>query len=177
MDWIEKVKYLIERKYQKRLSTTNNDTFFYDVYPEENCWKPGEIDALMHDYPWLPKSYLNFIQEFDGISVAFCRFYGSKEGKGLSLEDTFTESESNPCLRAGYFPFGRDVDGSMFIFNKKGEVLWWDKYDYDFEEEPKYLASCFEEFVDQCLLGFRFGEFMTPEKSKFYPFLKSMNWT
>lgn len=175
MDWIEKVKYLIERKYKKRREKDINDNFFYDVSPGSNNWTPEEIQELNEQYPWLPESYLKFIQEFDGISIAFLRFYGSKNGDAISLDETLKE-EAKPCLDAGYFPFGRYADGSMFIMSKDGKIFWWDKYDYEFLKEPKWISNSLEEFIDQCVLGSRYGEFAFIEDSKFYPFLKSMNW-
>lgn len=170
MNWLEKVNYLIECDKNEK----PDDPFLYDVCFTGNYWTPEEIQSLIHNYPWLPQTYLNFIQAFDGISIAFCRFYGSKDGDAIPLHEAFDESES--CLKAGYFPFGRYADGSMFIFNHEGHVFWWDKYDYDFEEEPKWLANSLEEFISDCLMGRRYQEFAFIEDNNYYTFLKSMNW-
>lgn len=170
MNWVEKVRYLIEREKNEQ----PGDSYFYDVNPKKVTWKPDEIDDWIRQYPWLPKSYIEFIKEFDGISVAFCRFYGSENGKAVPLKQEIDYCK--PMLKDQYFPFGCYADGSQFIFDSSGKVYWWDKYDYDFEEEPKYLAGSLEEFIDQCVLGPRYGEFAFVEESKFYPFLKSMNW-
>jgi hypothetical protein len=170
MNWIEKVKYLIERDENEQ----PGDTFFYDVCFSGNCWQPGEIDEIAKEYPWLPQSYLDFIQEFDGISIAFLRFYGSRNGDAIPLHEEIAEHK--PYLKDNYFPFGRDADGSIFIFNKKGQVFLWDIEDYEFEKEPQWLANSLEEFISECMLGQRYGEFVNIEKNKFYPFLKSMDW-
>ena len=174
MNWIEKTKYLIERKYKKRREKDDNDPFFYNVSPGPNCWQPEEINDLVREYPWLPKSYLDFIAEFDGISIAFLRFYGSKNGDAIPLHEEIAEHK--PFLKDNYFPFGRDADGSLFIMNKDGKIFWWDIEDYEFEKEPKWLANSLEDFVGECVLGKRYGEFVNIEKNKFYPFLKSMDW-
>lgn len=170
MNWLEKVEYLIEREKNEQ----PGDSFFYDVCFTGNYWTPEEIQELTQQYPWLPESYLNFIQEFDGISIAFLRFYGSKNGDAIPLYEILNESK--PYLKDDYFPFGRDADGSNFIFNKNGQVFLWDEWDYEFEEEPKWLANSLGEFVGDCILGKRYAEFVNIEKNKFYPFLKSMNW-
>jgi hypothetical protein len=171
MNWIEKVRYLYDRDKNEQ----PGDPFFYDICFTGNDWQPGELEALHQTYPWLPQSYIYFLAEFDGISVSFCRFYGSEKGKAISLKETFDE-EAGPCLAAGYFPFGRDADGSMFIFDKAGKIYWWDKYDYEFEETPKLLAESLEQFVEECLMGKRYIEFNNVERDNYYPFLKSMNW-
>jgi hypothetical protein len=170
MNWREKVKYLIEREENEK----PGDPYFYDVCFNGNCWQPGEIEETVDEYPWLPQSYLDFIKEFDGISIAFLRFYGSKNGDAIPLHEEIAEHK--PYLKKDYFPFGRDADGSIFIMNHKGEIFWWDEYDYEFEKEPKWLANSLEEFVGDCILGKRYGEFVNIEKNKFYPFLKSEGW-
>jgi hypothetical protein len=170
MNWIEKVKYLIERDENEQ----PGDPFFYDVCFSGNCWQPGEINEIIQEYPWLPKSYLDFIAEFDGISIAFLRFYGSKNGDAIPLYEILNESK--PYLKDDYFPFGRDPGGSNFIMNKNGQIFLWDEWDYEFEEEPKWLANSMEEFLDECILGKRYAEFNKIEKDNYYNFLKSMDW-
>lgn len=170
MNWIEKVKYLIKRDREEQ----PGDPFFYDVCPGPQCWTSHEIEELWAQYPWLPSSYIHFIQEFDGISIAFCRFYGSREGEAIPLYEEIEESK--PYLKGEYFPFGRDADGSQFIFNPQGQVFWWDKYDYDFEEQPQIYANSLEEFVGECLMGKRYIEFNDIEGDNYYPFLQSMKW-
>ena len=170
MNWLEKVEYLIEREKDKK----PGDSFFYDVYFKENCWEPGEIDGFVKDYPWLPKTYCDFIAKFDSIGIAFVRFYGSKKRDAIPLHEILEESK--PFLKDNYFPFGRDADGSNFIFNKKGQVFLWDEWDYEFEDEPKWLADSLEEFVGDCILGKRYHEFDSIENNNYFNFLKSMSW-
>lgn len=84
--------------------------------------------------------------------------------------------ETKPLLKGEYFPFGRDPDGSHYLFNEKGQVVLWDKYDYDFENEPEFIANSLEELVGECLLGKRYEEFNFIENDRFYDFLKSEQW-
>lgn len=170
MNWMEKVRYLIEREKNEK----PGDPFFYDVNPKKVTWMSSEINDLINQYLWLPQSYINFIQEFDGISIAFCRFYGSENGKAVPLKQEIDYCK--PLLKDQYFPFGCFPSGSQLIFNHKGNILLWSKDDYDFEEEPKYLAESLEEFVGECLMGKRYIEFNDIEDDNYYPFLKSMNW-
>lgn len=170
MNWIEKIKYLLKMEKNKE----EGDSFFYDIYHKGNMWDVHEIDDLLIKYPWLPKEYISFICEFDTIGIAFCRFYGSKERKVFPLVQIIEETK--PYLKDNYFPFGCSADGSHFLMNQVGQIFWWDKYDYDFEQEPEFLANSLEEFVDQFLLGPRYGAFADLENNHFYLFLKSMNW-
>jgi hypothetical protein len=171
MNWIEKINYLI----QCEKNNTEDDIYTYDIFFRGNFWTNDEINALIKNYKWLPSSYLNFIRQYDGICISFVDFYASK-GRNFSK----LESYLNDCevfLKGNYFPFAKDADGSQFIFDKEGKVYWWDSYDYDFEQEPKFIANSLEEFVDDCLLGKRYKEFNFIENNRFYNFLKSMGWT
>lgn len=170
MNWLEKVKFLIN----KSKSQLPDDQYFYDVNPKEVTWEICEVENIHSKYSWLSKDYILFLKQFDGITIAFCRFYGSKKGIAIKLSEELSLHE--PRLKNKYFPFGSDADGSIFLFDKKGRVLWWDIEDYNFEQEPKLIAGTFEEFVGECLLGKRFYEFISPEKSKFYQFLQHQDW-
>ena len=170
MNWLEKVRYLIERDENEK----PGESFFYDVSPGPNCWNADEINNIVTEYPWLPAAYLDFIKEFDGISIAFLRFYGSEDGDAIPLYEILEESK--PYLKDEYFPFGRDPGGSQFIMNQKGQIFLWHEFDYEFEKDPKWLANSLEEFLDECILGKRYIEFNNIEKDRYYDFLKSMSW-
>jgi hypothetical protein len=118
--------------------------------------------------------YIKFIEEFDSCGIGFALFFGSSRSKIISVKKQIEEHKE--IFKNDYFPFGKDADGSVFLFNRNGEVLWWDKYDYSFEQKPKFLASSFEEFIDECLLGKRLGEFVTPEKNALYKTLQAQGW-
>ena len=60
--------------------------------------------------------------------------------------------------------------------DKKGKIFLWSIDDYEFEQEPKWLANSMEEFIEQCLLGKRYHEFDSIENNNYFNFLKSMNW-
>ncbi len=173
MNLLDKVRFLIERSKNKQ----PGDPYFYDVNPKEITWSPQELEVIYSKYAWLPKEYIEFLKEFDGISIAFCRFYGSKKGIAIILDEQVNLHKS--LLQDDYFPFASDADGSIFLFDKQGRVCWWDIEDYDFEHKPKILAETFEEFVSECLLGGRYIEFdsINIENNTFYKFLKDHGWT
>ena len=64
----------------------------------------------------------------------------------------------------------------MLLLDKQGKVRLWSKDDYDFEKKPENLAETFEEFVGECLLGKRYGEFTSTENDSFYDFMKAQGW-
>ena len=170
IDTFEKVRILKKEKDK----TGYSGKYFLDICVSTSVWEVNEPEEMYNDYPWLPKKYIEFIKEFNGWSVSFCRFYGSKKGIAIKLLEEITLHQH--LLKGAYFPFGCFADGSIFLFDKQGKVRWWDKYDYDFEEEPKLLAETFEEFVGECLLGKRYGEFSSTEGDSFFAFLQSQGW-
>jgi hypothetical protein len=172
MDWRGKIRYLAHRKEHKDAQ----DPYFYDIRIWEYSWEMGEIDNLIKSYSWLPMSYQQFLHDYDSPSIAFCRFFGSKKAVGYPAEEKIIEYADR--LGEQYFPFGCYADGSVFLLDRQGRIRWWDKYDYDFEQEPKILTNTFEEFVDDCLLGRRYGEFSsTDDDNRFYKLLKDQGWT
>ena len=170
MNWLEKIRFLKAEKERMGYS----GPYLLDICPSVSSWQEGELEGLVANYPCLPKAYVEYLREFDSTSVAFCNFYGSQKADGLKLAEEITQHQ--PLLKNNYFPFASDADGSVFLLDKQGRVRWWDKYDYDFEKEPKILAKTFEEFVGECLLGKRYGEFISFEKSKFGKFLQAQGW-
>ena len=75
-----------------------------------------------------------------------------------------------------YFAFGKDVDGSVFAFNQDQQVVRFDIEDYEFENEPEHISDSFPEFIDQYVLGPKHWDKSDEEWSKFYKFLKHLNW-
>ncbi len=137
-------------------------------------WKAGELEELQNIYPWLPESYLEYIREFDLSEISFCRFYGSSPYDSWRMSVNSILQAYEDRLKNDYYPFGADADGSQFLFNPAGEVRYWIKDDYDFEEEPTLFAKTFEEFVGECLLGSRSIEFLN--EGPIHDFLKSQGW-
>lgn len=78
-------------------------------------------------------------------------------------------------MRGEYFLFGKDADGSIYVFHQIGKVILFNIRDNEWEN-PIMIAEDFEAFINDCLLGKRYGEFMNPENSKFYLFLESQGW-
>jgi hypothetical protein len=183
MGYLEKVRYLKEKE---KKGDYDKDIYYIDaLFPEPTKWGTGELDKIVEQYPYLPKSYLEFIKEFDDLSLSFVSFYGSKHIVtpglnpvwNLGLADYIEElSEYTNRFKYDYFPFGKDANGSVFAFNRKKEVVYFNIDDYLFEQEPIKLANNFEEFVGECLLGNRYPEFEYIQGNTYYDFLQSLGW-
>lgn len=171
MNFIDKLKKIMELKYSKDKKDKN---LLYGVINWPLAWNNYEINNLKETYSWLSQAYLDFLKNYDGLELDFIRFYGSEKGGSISLISTMQKHRE--YLNNIYFSFGYYADGSNFIFNKKNEVFWWDKQDYEFKQKPKFLAASFEEFMNECVLGPRYNEFADVEENDFYKFLQSQNW-
>ena len=141
MSWLKKVKTLKQ--------IFDKTPMKVDVFFRQSKWLPGEINEIKQQYPFLSDSYLNFIKEYDEMSIGGLRLRGSKEHK-ISLQKQIYNHQD--ILKDKYFPFGDDFGGNIYLLNESGEVLLWDKHDYDFEK-PETFASSFDEFMDKFLLG------------------------
>jgi len=168
MNWLDKVKMLRALKKNRKVGETR-----VDICLCESSWSKGELEKLEEKLTWIPKIYIDYIREFDSTSVAWCNFFGSQKCDGISIEKQIEEHKD--ILKNDYFPFAKYPDGSIFLLNQKSEVLWWDKSDYDFEK-PKFIAASFDEFMSECLLGKRYGEFSFAETSTFYKTLQAQGW-
>jgi len=169
MKALDKIKVLKEKKEREGYQ----GPYFLDIDLEENDWQPDEVESYAKEYPWLPEFYLNFIRNYDTLGLAWVVFFGSEKLGRASLKDKINSYKDQ--MREEYFPFAKDADGSIYAFNKKGEVIYFDIDDYNWKK-PIFIAKDLEAFIGECLLGKRFGEFNNIETSKFYPFLKSQGW-
>lgn len=169
MDYIEKVRYLGELEKSRNYDRSK---YFVDIDIIKPKWKAGELEEILKDYDYVPEEYIKFIKEFDSSSITFCDFYGSKNTDIIIAEEEIAEFKE--YLKYDYFPFAKDPGGGVFAFNKKQEVICFHDDDYEFEE-PEKIADTFEEFVDECLMGKRLGEFLS-ETSKYYAFIKHLGW-
>lgn len=170
MNWIEKIKYLKIRREKEGY----NGRYFVDINYESPKWQSDEIEDIIRPHPWLPKSYIGFIKEFDNLGLAFVSFYGSKGVNGIPLKEELAYWREEG-LSENYFPFGKDPAGGVFTFNKSGEVIWFLDDDYEFEN-PQKIADTFEEFVGECLMGKRYAEFNIIEDDPYYDLLKNLGW-
>jgi hypothetical protein len=168
VNWLEKVRTL--RDLKKSLKTGEPRV---DIFLCEPSWSEEELENLENELPWIPKSYINYIAEFDSTNVGWCNFFGSQKCNGIPLQKQIEEHKA--LLKNEYLPFGKHHDRSIFLLNKHGEVLWWDKHDYDFTS-PKFIAGSFEEFMDECLLGKRYEEFSSTKVSTLYKLLQVRGW-
>lgn len=169
MNALEKVHFLKARKDQEGYS----GPYLLDISTEENKWQSGEIEELHKQYPWLPQFYLDFIQEFDSLGLAWVVFYGSRNSAITPVYEEIDYWKDNS--KGEYFPFGKDAGGSIYTLNKKGEVIFFSIDDYEWKN-PIFTANTLEDFIDQCLLGPRYKDFNIIEGDTFYDFLKSQGW-
>lgn len=171
MNFIEKARYL---KHRQSLKDYDKDKYYIDaLFKKQSFWKEGEIENLLMPYNFIPISYLEFIKEFDGAGISFVGFYGSKtEGIRNNLYTWINEHKK--YLKIDYFPFGKEPAGGVFAFNKKHQVVLFDAKDYEFEQEPELIAETFEEFMDECVMGKRYPEFV--EEDECYEYYKYLGW-
>ncbi len=171
MNYIEKVKHLIERANKKDY---DRDKYYLDIVAiEKPFWKDNELEALIKGYDYLPHSYIQFIKEFDNLGLSFVTFYGSKLGRIIPLEEELEYWEQ--LLKGDHFPFAKDPEGGVFTIDRNQRIIFFDRYDFDCER-PIKIADSFAEFVEECLMGKRYHEFEYIENNQYYDFLKSLGW-
>ncbi len=172
MNAFEKIEFL-KKAEEDNAKGGYKSPYFLDIGYEENKWQPGEIETIHKQYPWLPAYYIEFLKKYDSLGLTWFRFFGSKETNINPIEEDLKDRKDQ--MRDVYFPFGDSVGGEYFVFNHQGEVLMFEEEDYEWEE-PKKIADSLEEFIGECLLGNRFGEFMDAETSRCCKFLKAQGW-
>ena len=170
MKAIEKINILIEAK----KNDSEDSPYWFDIITEENKWQPGEIENLTKDYAWLPQFYLDFIKEYDSISIAWTVFYGSVANNVLTLKEEVEYWGDH--LNKGYFPMSSDPSGGIYVLNQAGNVMFFQRDDFDWEEEPEFMANDLEEFLCECIMGKRYSEFKSVDDDDFYLFLKDQGW-
>lgn len=147
--------------------------YLLDISTEKTSWTEEEISELKVRFPFLPEDYLEFIRKYDSLGLAWFVFFGSKKSKIIPLREELDYWAQQ--MRKNYFPFGKDVGGGIFAFNKKGEIIYFSVDDYQWGT-PIFIASNLEEFIGTCLLGRRYGEFDSIKNNTFYDFLKDQGW-
>lgn len=171
MNYIEKVKYLIEEAEKREY---DRDKYYIDITPEKNSWKPGEIEEVIKDYDYIPESYIEFIKEFDFLGLSYVTFYGSVgvDGRVLAEEIEFYK----PHLKMDYFPFAKDPSWTTFAFNRKQQVVFFDcVLDPECENEPDLIVENFVEFIEDYVLGPK-DSYNLKEDNNFGLYLKSLGW-
>lgn len=157
----------------KVLQKKAEQDYRFDVTFCDYNWKSGEIEKLQEDWPTLSETYVEFIECFDSPGISWFVFYGSSASEIISIEEELEYWEE--LSKGNYFPFGKDPAGSIFTFNKNGNVIYFDIDDYEWEN-PTLIADSFDEFLGECLLGNRYGEFDSTVDNDFYDFIKSQGW-
>ncbi len=171
MNWQNKLDYLLTL----RNNPDNKDRFKIDVLPRTPKWQPVELEGIIKEYPWLPKSYLEYLKKYDETSIVYCRFLGSENNSNFSLQHAINET-TEQGLTKNYFPLAYDPGGSLFVFDKKGMVYWWDIEDYEFEREPTLLANSFDDFMDECLMGKKYCDLLGSETDEMWQYYKEQGW-
>jgi hypothetical protein len=169
MNYIEKVKYLIEREEKGDYDKEKYDP---DVRFRKNKWKENELEEIIKEYDFVPESYVRFVKEFDNIGLTFCVFYGSK-AQGLALAEEIEEFKEYYDNTENYFPFAKDADGSTFAFNQNQEVMHLYIKDYEIKE-PKKIADTFDEFMNDCLMGKKYIKLVEDDDT--YAYFKHLGW-
>jgi len=169
MNYIEKVQYMIDREKKEGLV----DEYYIDVVEDDIAFNEEYFNDVVKNYDYIPLSYKNFIRHFNCIGLSFVSFYGANSKGGLTLGEEI--EEFYPYLGTKYFPFAKDADGSVYVFDENGAVKLFDIYDYEFQKEPEHIADNFESFIDDYLLGSAYDGNLD-EDNTFGIFLKKMGW-
>ena len=169
MNILDKIKFLQKAEddpvYYKK--------YFIDICVKKNKWQPGEIDELAQQYPWLSQFYLNFIIQFNALSLSWIRFYGSRNCDTVSIREEIDYWKD--YLSCEEIPISKYADGSIFTINSQNEICYYIKDDYECEN-PRVLTNSFEDFVDNWLLGSKYSEFAYIDNNSFYNFLSDQDW-
>lgn len=171
MNWLEKIRFLIS---EQKKPDYHKCGYFIDLLYLGNNWTPAELDHLKTHYSHLPVSYVDFIEEFDIINIAWVTFYGSEANKCIPLipEIAYWREEGLP---EEFFPFGKGPAGGVYVFDHRGAVIEFPCDDYEFER-PRWVAFSLEEFIDKVLLGKGYAQYNTIDKDTFYDFMKLQGW-
>lgn len=124
----------------------------------------------------VPQSYIDFLKSYDGLGLDWVTFYGSPDTELLSLLEIielWKEAHDLDLVKLSYCPLGEDAGGNLFCLNPTNQVVMFDSEIYE-EQEPRFIANSFDEFVNECILGKRYLEFM--EEDNFYHFLQEQCW-
>lgn len=127
-------------------------------------------------FPSLSDNYLTFLNLYNGLGLDWITLYGSQESKLPSLLETidiWKEAHELDLIKLGCCPIGEDAGADLYCLNEKGEVVMFDSESYE-EPQPQFIANSFDEFINECVLGKRYLEFM--EEDDFYHFLKAQGW-
>ncbi|MBP9693376.1 MAG: SMI1/KNR4 family protein [Alphaproteobacteria bacterium] len=149
-----------------------------DEHLGNQCWF-GDIsevlilDKINIDFS-LPEEYLNLHREFDGFTIDWCDFLSST-GQLVPSVREFKEILIDWDYSAGYYPFAKDAGGNIFVFSPHDQKIWMFGMDY-FDEPPKLIAESFDKFMNDCVLGKRYPEFVFIENNYFYDFLVEQGW-
>lgn len=150
----------------KRLSTYIN--------VNKNDVKLEDIEILRNEFPYLEKSYLDFLSKYNGLRLSWCDFLSIKNSSMPSVYE-YIEFLKEWEHHADYFPFAKDAAGAMYCFSKNKKGIWY--FDVEnFFDLPKYTSASFDEFINECVLGNRYSEFAYTENNPFYDFLKEQGW-
>ncbi len=172
MNIFDKIDFLKKEKQKayKNWEKYQQEPYNIDVRDENYAWPAKEINELLSLYPNLPQVYINFIKHYNCLGISWAVFFGSTKSR-LPLSEELEYWKNN--RRDHYFPAAKDADGSVFALNKDNAIVLFDKYDLDWEK-PQYIARSLELFINDCLLGSRYKEFL--KECEFLNFLKLQGW-
>ena len=122
----------------------------------------------------LPQEYTDLHKEFDWFRISWCDFLASRNTK-MSTVDEYKEALTNWEYSTGYYPFAKDAGGNIFTFSPHDQKIWMFGMDY-FDEPPTHIAESFDAFMNDCVLGNRYLEFLSMEDDYFYAFLVEQGW-
>lgn len=143
-----------------------------------DCWFRDKSEISVSDEVHcnftLPQAYLDLYFEFDGFCISWCDFLSSTSLL-ISSIDEYKEALTEWEFAKDYYPFAKDAGGNIFTFSPHDQKIWMFDIDY-FDQPPEFIAESFNAFMNDCVLGNRYLQFLSMEDDYFYDFLVEQGW-
>ncbi len=142
----------------------------YLSFPEKGT-SSNEIAQLKNYYAFIPKDYEKFLKEYDGLHISWCTLIGSDSAKFANRSKIIPFWQK--VIDEKYVPIAKNAQGDLFAIKLENEaIMLFDAH----TEKTEFIATSFSEFMSDCVLGKRYGEFAYIENNPFYDFLKEQGW-
>lgn len=139
--------------------------------------QPAPVDhiaAVQARAPFVPPSYLDFLQITDGAQFDFFVLYGSGQSQFRSLADA-NESWSRVVDLSKSLVIGEDAGGNAFILDEDGRVR---RMRTDPPDKSFVVAESFDDLLDTVFMGPRYIDLVQEidEDNAWWPVLRENKW-
>jgi len=145
------------------------DIYSLDI-PDKGCNKIY-LQTIIKKYPWIHKSYLKFLELFNGGEYDDIRLLGDENCKNGSILETARIFSS---FSVDKIPIAKDSAGDVFWLDKDGKIYWISIENIGDQSSSTFIAKNFEDFMDSFCLGKKFREHYGD--NEWTEFLKSQHW-